>query len=114
MGDNACMNREQRARELLATADAGMARTNELHALSQDVQAVAHAQSSGLVALLSLLPLVSSRPEALGFVSDAMDACSTTMRLLEGIAARLAELATDEATRMHGLSEQARSMKVEP
>lgn len=75
-----------------ATIEAGLAQLDDLAAVHEAIGRCAAKIADASVAVLSLSPVVSRDPVALGFASDAMTACADALRelhALQGAASRV-------------------------
>lgn len=103
----------ERALTLLARAESGLRMTRELESVNEATKRIAEAIANGTVALLSLLPRVGTDPVALGFTSDAMQACAAAMTELLGLQGALGEVIAEEEARARGSAAEAHSVRAE-
>ena len=106
--------RAEDARSILDAAEAGTARLSELADLNQGLADVAERNAEASVALLSLVPCLSTDVVGLGFVSDAMENVRESTATVLKVQTALRALVEHELTNVRRLQALADEGDDEP
>lgn len=106
--------RAEDARAILDAAEAGTARLAELADLNRGLADVAERNAEASVALLSLVPFLSTDAVGLGFVSDAMGSVRESTHTILKVQTALRALVEHELTNVRRLQALAAEGEDEP